>query len=77
MTEDDILKAWRASIKPGDKVRHRSDWVVGTVIGRSTHPMYDLVVDFMDSFGTSEVYARNIYPEWWPILERDHLSYKR
>jgi len=67
MTEDEILKVWRSAIKPGDQVRHRADWAIGIVIGVSIHPMYDLDVDFLDSFGVSSVYARNVFPEWWPV----------
>lgn len=69
MTEAEILKVWRASIKPGDRVRHRADWVVGTVIRVSTHPQYDLDINFDgDSFAMSSVYSRNVFPEWWPAL---------
>lgn len=73
MTEAEILNAWRAPLKAGDRVRHRSDWAVGTVLRRSTHPMYDLDVDFGDAFGMSSVYARNVYPEWWPVPKAEKV----
>ena len=69
MTEDEILKAWRAAIKPSERVRHGADWVLGTVVGKSPHPVYDLDVEFSDAFGISPVYVRNLFLEWWPAPE--------
>jgi hypothetical protein len=66
MDQDEILNAWRKTIKVGDRVRHIADWQVATVIGMKTHPVYDFELDFGGPYGNSQVYVRNLFPEWWP-----------
>lgn len=69
MTQDEILVAWRKSVKSGDRVRHIAGWEPGTVVGKSTHCMFEMDVDFDGVFGVSPCYMRNLYPEWWPAPE--------
>ena len=73
MTEDAILTAWRKAIKAGEEIRHGADWAIGTVVGKSRHPMYDLDVDCSD-VGVSPVYARYVYPGWWAAPEWANLG---
>ena len=67
--KDEILKAWRRTIKVGDEVRHIADWNVAKVIGRKTHPMYEWELDFGGPFGNSQAFERNLVPVWWPAPE--------
>lgn len=65
MTEQEILKAFQPTIVAGMNVKHKATpEKVGTVLGKSTHPMYELDVLFDD--GLSPCYRRNLIPEWWP-----------
>lgn len=68
MTEQEILKAFRASLKQGDRVRHMVDWVGGTIIGK-IHPAYPTGVVFDDGPDRYPVYLYNLFPEWWPAPE--------
>lgn len=63
------LKAFRKALKPGDRVRHISDWKAGTVVGK-IHVMYETGVRFDDCpDDPSPVNQRSLYPEWWPAPE--------
>ena len=65
--EEEILKAFQATIIGGMKIRHRADGARGTVLGVSSNISYDLDVSFENEI--SPVYRKNLLPDWWPWEE--------